>query len=206
MPVTYPGIVARERPLGSLEYSPQLLKEADKYYDSGLNYINAEDYKNALEKFLAAVDIYNKFHKEEQIAYCYDKIGLCYLKRRAYTESLEYLTRAYNKRCEMYPEGRHPEIVISLNSLAAYFDSIGRHGDADLYKEKAAEARRLIGEVKDPEFATSVNNVGVSYLRLGEIKLALDFVNQASYQMLFCSLNFITFKELGNFDSLFFNF
>lgn len=93
-------------------------------------------------------------------------------------ESLDYLMRALNKRLEMYPDGRHPEIVISLNSLASYFDSIGKHGEADLYKEKAANARQKIGEVRDPEFATSINNVGVSYLKLGEIKLALDYINQ----------------------------
>lgn len=166
----------------SLSSNPELLDQADEYYENGLNNMNTEDFKRALENFLAAAEIYKKFFKEEQIAYCYDKIGHCYLKRRMWVESYEYLMRAYSKRCEMYPDGRHPELVISLNSIASYFDSLGKHGEANLYKEKAAGVRQAIGDVKDPEFATSLNNMGVSYLKLNDIQLGLDYINQVSFR------------------------
>lgn len=162
------------------------INEADANYEAGLKNINLEDYKNALENFTRALDTYKKYSKEEQAAYCLDKMGVCYLKLRNYVESYRYMTEAYEKRKQIYPGRHHPDLLISLISLASYYDSIGNYPSADMYREEAARMRQSIGaSVKDAEFATSLNNLGISYMKLGDVKLALDYIEQVPTQFSF---------------------
>lgn len=81
-------------------------------------------------------------------------------------------------RKQMYADEPHPDVLLSLNSLAAYNDSIGRYAEADRYRDEAERLRVRISNSMDPEYATSMNNVGVSYLRLGDLRLALQYIEQ----------------------------
>lgn len=154
------------------------MNEADRNYQLGLKSMNAEDYNNAVSSFKTAKEIYIKYSKEEQVAYCLEKMGMCFLKLRNYSYSYDHLTKAYEKRIQMYPNKLHPDLLISLNSLAHYYDCIGHYTYADVYREKASNIRHRIGMVKDPEYAISLNNLGVSYMKLGQYQHALTYIEQ----------------------------
>jgi tetratricopeptide (TPR) repeat protein len=160
-------------------YISQQLDYADLYYETGISYLNLEEYKSALQNFERAFEIYERYTKEEKSAYCLDKMGVCCLKLRKYYESYDYLTKAYNRRKQIYPNRVHPDVLISLNSLASYYDSVGNYPSADQYREEAAKVRDQLGQVKDADYATSINNLGVSYLKMGDLKLAIDYIEQA---------------------------
>lgn len=158
--------------------STVVINEADFNYEAALNDINAENYSSAVQHLNEALEIYRKFSKEEQIAYCYDKLGLCYLKMSNKPKALGYLTQAYSKRQQIYADQRHPDMLISLNSLATYYDSVDNFAEADKYRAEAERLRQRMVEGRDPEYATSINNVGVSYLRQSDFPMAMKYIEQ----------------------------
>jgi tetratricopeptide (TPR) repeat protein len=161
------------------EASLSPINEADGLYKNGLALFNLNEFKSSLSNFQRALEIYEKYSKEEQAAYCLDKMGLCYLKLRKYVESHDYLTRSLHRRKQIYSNESHPDVLISLNSLALYYDSIGETSRASSYRSQAYALSEKVSKIYDLEYATSINNLGVSYLKLDDLKLAFDYLTLA---------------------------
>lgn len=85
-------------------------------YDDGMDYLNDEDYENAIVKFTKAVTI------DEKFAFAWDNLGISHRKNLQYDKAIE----AYHKSLEIYPEGRLPllNIAIAYNLNKDYPEAI----------------------------------------------------------------------------------
>ncbi len=85
-------------------------------YDDGMDYLNEEDYENAIIKFTKAVTI------DEKFAFAWDNLGISHRKNQQYDKAID----AYLKSLEIYPEGRLPllNIAIAYNLNKDYPEAI----------------------------------------------------------------------------------
>ncbi|MES2486396.1 MAG: tetratricopeptide repeat protein [Bacteroidota bacterium] len=80
------------------KYSMSKNKKALKYYDEGLDYMNAENYDQAIVSFNKAVK------EDKKFAFAWDNLGISYRKRGNYKEAI----KCYEKSIEIDPDGGMP--------------------------------------------------------------------------------------------------
>lgn len=167
---------------------------ADVLYRTALSLYNQQDYKQSLRNLQEAYEIYQAYSKEEQSAYCLDKIGMCYLKLLKLVESYDYLVRAFNKRKQIYGKNAHPDVIISLTSLASYYESIGNFDLSNKYKAEAYKQSESLTNDNNLDYATSLNNLGISYLKMGDLKLGVEYLSMA------CKIRKRVYADMPNGD------
>lgn len=93
------------------------------------------------------------------------------------TES-ERLQRMALERLRAIEGDDHPQVAILMNNLAITLAELGRPGDAEpYYLESLAIQKRLLGE--HPDVANSMNNIGMYYMRGGQLDKALPMMEGA---------------------------
>ena len=90
-------------------------------YDDGMDYMESDDYENAILKFKKAIEI------DPNFAFSWDNLGVCYRKSNQYEEAIE----AYKKSLEINPEGRMP-----LMNIAVTYNLKKEFGEAIIYYNK----------------------------------------------------------------------
>ncbi len=82
-------------------------------YDDGMDFMEQENYENAILKFTKAIEI------DPNFAFSWDNLGVCFRKSNQYEEAIE----AYKKSLEINPEGRMPLMNIAVTyNLKKEFD------------------------------------------------------------------------------------
>ena len=101
---------------------------ANKYYKTGINAFNSNDYESAEKQFLKAIKEDGKF------VYAYDNLGLTYRRLKNYRKSVRY----FSGSLEIFPEGRFAlqnqavaflELKDNLNALKNYIMLISLYPD-----------------------------------------------------------------------------
>lgn len=75
--------------------------------------------------------------------------------------------------------GDHPDMIQSLNGIAAVYNAQGRHSDAILILKRALAISRDAYGAIHPDIAMSLSNIGASYCRLEDYGSALDMLEEA---------------------------
>jgi len=132
-------------------------EEALKYYNSGLNELENENYEDAITLFQKSIKIDNQF------AFAYDNLGLCYRKINQFDKAIEY----YNKSLEIDPTGEFP-----LQNLGIAYIYIKDY-------QSAVEAYRRLSKIRpdNPEVFYGLGQIYTYYLP--NYELATDFMCQA---------------------------
>ncbi|MEN8125326.1 MAG: tetratricopeptide repeat protein [Bacteroidota bacterium] len=73
-------------------------------YDDGMEYLDQNDYENAILKFKKAIEI------DPSFAFAWDNLGISYRKTNQYEKAIE----SYEKSLEINPRGRMPLMNIAL--------------------------------------------------------------------------------------------
>jgi tetratricopeptide (TPR) repeat protein len=90
-------------------------------YDDGMEYMDENDYKSAIEKFEKAIKI------DRQFAFAWDNLGVSYRKTNQYDKAIE----AYKKSLKINPKGRLP-----LMNIAVAYNLNKEHKQAIKYYKK----------------------------------------------------------------------
>jgi tetratricopeptide (TPR) repeat protein len=81
-------------------------QQANEYFDIGNNYMERDDYKNAIKAFKSALDLDNNF------VYAIDNLAISYRSQEDYNDAI----KCYKKSLEIFPEGD----VALLNIAVCY--------------------------------------------------------------------------------------
>lgn len=100
----------------TFEHSTSQNVLAQLAYEDGMDYMQANDFDNAILKFRKAIEI------DPNFAFAWDNLGVSYRRTNQYEEAIE----AYKKSLEINPEGRMPliNIAVTYNLKKEYEEAI----------------------------------------------------------------------------------
>lgn len=116
---------------------------------------------------------YGEFH--EKTAYLYNATGVVYHKRRQAADALKYYKSALNI-LQRVPSTRLDIASVYCNIGAVYSDN-RQYDEALKYLELAITAKQTTSRSADD--ATTYNNIGALYYRMGDCAKALDYHNKS---------------------------
>ena len=168
-----PGRKVDEYDLGSL------------YNLLGLLYDLQNQFEEAEEYYLAAIEIYERLVKrnaeayEPDLATVYNNAGLFYAKQnqsekaeKYYLAAIEIRERLVEKNADAY----EPDLATSYNNVGVFYDKQNLSEKAEKYYFATMKIyERLVKENADayePDLATSYNNAGNFYKKQGQLKKA----------------------------------
>lgn len=143
------------------------------YKELGNMYIRKQDYTNAQQYTEKALAIYLIYDTEtDEIASCYNSIGVIKNREGDYEDALQYYLSALNIKTKVFGENSLQAAYI-YNNLIGIYDNLKDYEKSQEYAEKALEIRiQKLGEMHD-DVASSYNGIGVFYYRIKEYDKAL---------------------------------
>ena len=138
------------------------------------------DYSKAMEYFRKALNHAMKQSGEQHqdVAYCYNDIGVVYDRQGNYTKALEFYKKSLKIKQNIFGE-QHNSVAVGYNNIGNVYNSQGNFGEALKYIKKALEIQQLIYDERHQDIATSYNNIGNVYSSQGNYVKALKFYQKA---------------------------
>jgi CHAT domain-containing protein/Tfp pilus assembly protein PilF len=155
----------------SLVFS-QTAKDADRLFREGQKLYKQCNYKQALEKFLAAAEICKELgpNFKSDSGTLYGWIGYCYVLLGHYDKAIEYYKKSLAIAEELVKKDQR---AILLNNIGGVYYSWGKYDNAIEYFEKVLAITEELGH-KD-KIAVSLNNIGAVYLSWGKYDKSLEY-------------------------------
>jgi tetratricopeptide (TPR) repeat protein len=152
---------------------------AMSYNDIGFVYNLKDEYNQALEYYIKALNIREKIlGKHQDTALSYNNIGSIYNAKSEYDKALEYHFKALEIRKKVLGE-ECSDTAISYNNIGLTYTNKGEYDNALEYLFKALNIREKVLEEEHPNIANSYNNIGFVYKNKGEYDIALDYYFKA---------------------------
>jgi len=159
-----------------------------------------EEYKSAREHYQKALEIY-KFEnthkaKEERvfIGDVYNELGFLFYKMEDYNRSVFYFEKSLDEIVGVIGEDNRDLVELYDSIGLLYLRKLKNYKKANFYLKKSVDLyKRVIGE-ESIEGATSNYLLGVSYLKLGNKKLAKEYFKRA----LEIKIGVLTDKKIEN--------
>ncbi|OYD95136.1 hypothetical protein CDG77_10410 [Nostoc sp. 'Peltigera membranacea cyanobiont' 213] len=148
-----------------------------KVFDEGIALYKqgtAESLRQAIEKWLQALVLWQKAGDKSQEAKTLNNIGLVYDTLGDKQQALKYYNQSLPLRKEI---GDNAGFATTLNNIGLVYDSLGDKPQALKYYNQSLPLSQLVGN-KDIE-ATTLNNIGLVYDTLGNKPQALKYYNQS---------------------------
>jgi tetratricopeptide (TPR) repeat protein len=152
---------------------------AAAYNDLGVVYSQI-DKDRALEYYEKALAVYQKLHGMDhpKIAIGSTNIGSLYRELELYGDAINNLETAAKIWKKIYPDGHHNEAFVFRILGQTYFN-MGDHKTALIYFEKAlSQYRKSFGE-KNPDIASTLNQIATIQLAEAKYDDALSHIQQA---------------------------
>lgn len=150
-------------------------------YNRGLEKMIECNYKDAVKRFSIALENFQKSSSSSstiQEMNCHDNMAVCYVKLSNFTEAHKHIVAGNSFRKDHYTSQWNPDMLISFNLLADYYDASEEFVLADEYREKAAQVCEYASLTKDKEYAKALNDVGVKYKEGGQYEMAMYYIEQ----------------------------
>jgi CHAT domain-containing protein/lipopolysaccharide biosynthesis regulator YciM len=172
-------IIAKEIKDADLEKSAEKLlvlmeaekqrKEADKLFEQGAQQYKISQFREALQSWEKALQIYQEIKNRQGEAASLDNLGSAYLSLGQYQKAIDLHEKSLVINREIV--NRQGE-ANSLNNLGNAYQSRGEYQTAINYHQQSLNIRR---EIKDRQGeAASLNNLGNAYQSRGEYQKAID--------------------------------
>ncbi len=131
---------------------------AEAYNLRGSIFSDQSNVKEALENFLAAINIYENLNNKTKMASLYNNIGLLYAELKEYKVALSN----YFKAVKIFKETNNKEnLGILYNNIGTSYQKIGPISSSNYYLN---EAYRINSSLKDTlRMAMTVHNIGITY-------------------------------------------
>ncbi|MCZ8248052.1 tetratricopeptide repeat protein [Microcystis sp. LE19-195.1E] len=177
-------IIAKEIKDADLEKSAEKLlvlmeaekqrKEADKLFEQGAQQYKISQFREALQSWEKALQIYQEIKNRQGEAASLDNLGSAYLSLGQYQEAIDLHKKSLVINREIV--NRQGE-ANSLNNLGNAYQSRGEYQTANDYHQQSLNIRR---EIKDRQGeAASLNNLGNAYQSRGEYQTAINYHQQS---------------------------
>ena len=177
-------IIAKEIKDADLEKSAEKLlvlmeaekqrKEADKLFEQGAQQYKISQFREALQSWEKALQIYQEIKNRQGEAASLDNLGSAYLSLGQYQKAIDLHEKSLVINREIV--NRQGE-ANSLNNLGNAYQSRGEYQTAINYHQQSLNIRR---EIKDRQGeAASLNNLGNAYQSRGEYQKAINYHQQS---------------------------
>jgi CHAT domain-containing protein/uncharacterized protein HemY len=149
-------------------------KEADKLFEQGAQQYKISQFREALQSWEKALQIYQEIKNRQGEAASLDNLGSAYLSLGQYQKAIDLHEKSLVINREIV--NRQGE-ANSLNNLGNAYQSRGEYQTAINYHQQSLNIRR---EIKDRQGeAASLNNLGNAYQSRGEYQKAIDYHQQS---------------------------
>ncbi len=177
-------IIAKEIKDADLEKSAEKLlvlmeaekqrKEADRLLQQGVQQYEISQFREALQSWEKALQIYQEIKNRQGEAASLDNLGSAYLSLGQYQKAIDLHKKSLVINREIV--NRQGE-ANSLNNLGNAYQSRGEYQTAIDYHQQSLNIRR---EIKDRQGeAASLNNLGNAYQSRGDYQKAIDYHQQS---------------------------
>ncbi|MBC1191527.1 tetratricopeptide repeat protein [Microcystis aeruginosa BLCCF108] len=149
-------------------------KEADKLFEQGAQQYKISQFREALQSWEKALQIYQEIKNRQGEAASLDNLGSAYLSLGQYQKAIDLHEKSLVINREIV--NRQGE-ANSLNNLGNAYQSRGEYQTAIDYHQQSLNIRR---EIKDRQGeAASLNNLGNAYQSRGEYQKAINYHQQS---------------------------
>lgn len=147
---------------------------ADAHWSYADYYLNGELYEQAYEHFTIAYNHFNGIQKEYETARMLYAMGFIKGRYRDYNGSEVLFFKAIEKFKKL---NNNKYLYDSYNQLGLLQNDIQEYDRALFYHQKALEYLEKVANKKN-NYAISLNNIGITYMKKGEYRKAIDYFNK----------------------------
>ncbi len=148
--------------------------EADRLLQQGNQDFYVSQYREALQSWQKALEIYRDIGELYGEGAVLDSLGRAYNSLRDYPKAIEYYQQALVIARKI---GTSQGEAASLNNLGNAYDSLGEYPKAIDFHQQSLAIFQAIGDRQGK--AQSLGNLGNAYDSLGEYPKAIDFYQQS---------------------------
>lgn len=136
-----------------------------------------DNYPQAIELYLEALELYNKINFDEGVAWIDFNIGVLHKKNKDFIKAKEYITRAFNRYESLFKVSEVKNkngLAMCYSQLSSIERKLGDPKKAIELGEKALEIRLISG--LESVIAEEYSNLGRIHLDIGNISKAKDYL------------------------------
>ncbi len=153
--------------------SPQAI-EAYRLFHKGMGQFEISQYREALQSWHKALDLYRKTGNRQKEADSLNNLGNAYSLLGQYQSAIDYYQQSLAIEREI---GNRNGEASSLVNLGSVYVSLGQYQSAIDYYQQSLSILQEIGDRKGE--AGSLNNLGIAYFSLGQYPKAIDYFQQS---------------------------
>jgi CHAT domain-containing protein/lipopolysaccharide biosynthesis regulator YciM len=151
-----------------------LRAEADRLLDQGIDSLQISQYREALNSWQTALEIYRELDDRQGEANALNNLGIAYESLGDYQQAIDFQQQSLAMARNL---GDRQGEASSLGNLGNAYYSLGDYQQAiDFHQQSLAMARNL-GDRQGE--ASSLGNLGNAYYSLGDYQQAIDFHQQS---------------------------
>ena len=164
----------------SYSQDKDLLAKADSLYQLGQTLINNQKYEDAIVLFESAVEIRRMQLGDysDELASCFNSIGVCYSSLGNYGKALEYHQQALPIKENIFGK-EHPDYAACLYDIGRCYIKLADYTNAIEYQQRALEIIEHCFGKEHPDYAKGLNDLGVIYRDLADCTKALEYLQGA---------------------------
>lgn len=148
--------------------------EADRLFQQGIAFHRVSRYREAIESWQLALEIYRQLNERVGEAHSLGNLGTAYRNLGQYQQAINLLQQSLVIKREI---GDRKGEANTLGSLGVAHNLLGQYSQAIELQQQALDIYREVGD-RGGESA-SLGNLGNVYDRLGEYQEAIDFHQQS---------------------------
>ncbi len=149
--------------------------EADRLLEQGREQFNPNQFREALQSFQQALEIYQEIGDLKGEADSLNNLGLVYLNLGEYQKAIEY----YQQSLPVFQQiGNHKGEANSLNNLGLVYSNLGEYQKVlELYEQVLEKVVAIHGE-QHPQVTEVLQKIGKVYEIQGEYSKAIEIYQQ----------------------------
>ncbi|HAK89204.1 MAG: hypothetical protein A2X55_05785 [Nitrospirae bacterium GWB2_47_37] len=158
----------------SAETSQEEYNRAAALFNEGQKLFNVSDFRGAIQKWEAALSIYQRLSSKQGIGAAIGNLGLAYYSLGDYRKAITYYEKALAIDEEIGDKKGKGD---NLSNLGNAYRNLGDYRKAISYYEKALAIDEEIGNKQGK--GQRLGNLGVAYSNLGDYRNAISFYEKA---------------------------
>jgi CHAT domain-containing protein/Tfp pilus assembly protein PilF len=143
-------------------------------FNEGQKHFNHSDFRIAIDKWEAALSIFQKLGQKQSIGTALGSLGNAYTKLSDYRKAISYYEQAQAIHEEI---GDKQSKGASLGNLGLVYQSLGDYRKAISYHEQSLAIEEKLGNKQGK--SSQVNNLGNAYMNLGDYRKAISSYEQS---------------------------
>ncbi|MGB3401355.1 MAG: tetratricopeptide repeat protein [Microcoleaceae cyanobacterium] len=148
--------------------------EADQLLEQGIRQYKISKFREALQSFQQALEIYQEIGDHNGEADSLNSLGVVYSNLGQYQKAIEY----YQQSLPIFQQiGNRNGEALALNNLGEVYRNLGQYQKAVEFHQQSLTIKREIGD-RNGE-ASSLDNLGLVYRNLGQYQKAVEFHQQS---------------------------